>query len=221
MLIVHHLGISQSERIVWLCEELGIDYTLKVHDRHPETSLAQDDYRALHPLGTAPIIQDIDEQGRDLALAESGAIVDYIIHKHGGGRLSVAPDAPNYANYLFWFHFANGSLMPARMIDMVLGMLGIEGAKAEGGPAEMMKARGARVYDLVDSRLGVSDYLAGDELTAADIMSVFPLTTMRLFAPLDFSGHPNIRAWLKRIGARPAYQRAMEKGDPGMELLLD
>ena len=213
MLTVHHLGISQSERIVWLCEELGIPYDLKIYDRDPETRLAPAEYQALHPLGTAPIITD-----GDVALAESGAIVEYIIGKYGDGRLAVAPGAPNHVDYLFWFHFANGSLMPSRMTDLILAFLGIDDSN---DVAAMMKGRGKRVLDLVESRLGVSDYLAGPELTAADIMSVFPLTTMRMFVPLDFSDRPNIRAYLKRIGDRPAYQAAMKKGNPDLPLNLE
>lgn len=212
MLTVHHLGISQSERIVWLCEELEIPYELKVYDRDPVTRLAPPEYQALHPLGTAPIITD-----GDLALAESGAIIDYIIAKYGDGRLSVGPDAANYADYLFWFHFANGSLMPARVLEMILAMIG-EGA--EGDVADMMRQRGKRVFDVMEARLGETDYLAGDDFTAADIISFFPLTTARMFAPFELSDYPNLAAYIARLGARPAYQRAMKKGDPDMPLQL-
>lgn len=212
MLTVHHLGISQSERIVWLCEELEIPYELKIYDRDPVTRLAPPEYQALHPLGTAPIITD-----GDLALAESGAIIEYIIAKHGGGRLAVGPDAPNYADYLFWFHFANGSLMPARVLEMILAMIG-EGA--EGDVADMMRQRGKRVFDVLEARLAETDYLAGDEFTAADIISFFPLTTARMFAPFDLSDYPNLAAYIKRVGERPAYLRAMKKGDPDMPLQL-
>ena len=104
MLIVHHLGKSQSERIVWLCEELAVPYQLKRYDRDPATMLAPPDYKALHPMGAAPVITD-----GDVVLAESGAIVDYIIARHGGGRLALAPAHPDYADYVYWFHFANGS----------------------------------------------------------------------------------------------------------------
>lgn len=212
MLTVHHLRISQSERIVWLCEELGIPYELKAYDRDATTRLAPDAYRALHPLGTAPIITD-----GDLVLAESAAIMAYIIAKHGGGQLAVAPDEPGYADYLFWFHFGNGSLMPGRIMDLVAAMLG-EGMGALG---DAMQARNARMYAMMNVQLGKTEYLAGDAFTAADIISVFPLTTMRMFAPLDLSPYPNIQAYLKRIGARPAYQAAMAKGDPGMTPMLD
>ena len=118
MLVVHHLGISQSERIVWLCEELEIPYQLVHYERDPVTRLAPASYRALHPFGTAPVITD-----GDLVLGESGAIMEYVIAKHGGGRLAVAPDKANYSDYLYWFHFANGTLQPACMRLMVTGAM--------------------------------------------------------------------------------------------------
>ena len=211
MLIVHHLGISQSERIVWLCEELGIPYELKIYERDKVTRMGPPEYKALHPLGTAPIITD-----GDIVLPESGAIIEYIIGKYGNGRLAVGPGAPNFAEYLFWFHFANGSMMPNQM-----GGMGARPAGAEESPrARMMRERGERTWKLVEDRLGQSPYLAGPDFTAADIIMLFPLTTMRAFAPRDISAYPNIRAYLKRIGERPAYRRAMEKGDPQMAPML-
>jgi glutathione S-transferase len=209
MLTVHHLGVSQSERIVWLCEELGIPYTLKRYDRDAVTRLAPAEYKALHPLGTAPIITD-----GEIVLPESGAIMDYIIGKYGHGRLAVAPDAPNFADYLFWFHFANASMMPRQMI-------GMRGAAVDESPrAKMMRERGELAWTLVEERLGEAAYFAGSEFTAADIIMLFPLTTMRAFAPRDLSPYPNILAYLQRIAERPAYKRAMEKGDPQMAPML-
>jgi glutathione S-transferase len=205
MLTVHHLGVSQSERIVWLCEELGVPYELKRYDRDPVTRLAPPEYKALHPLGAAPIITD-----GDVVLPESGAIIEYIIGKYGNGRLAVGPDAPNYADYLFWFHFANGTMMPRQM--QLLG----RPADDETPRARFMRERAEATWDLVERRLGEALYFAGPELTAADIIMVFILTTMRAFAQRDLAAYPNIRAYLKRIGGRPAYQRAMAKGDPDM-----
>jgi len=209
MLVIHHLGISQSDRIVWLCEELGIPYDLKLYDRDPETRLAPAAYRALTPFGTAPVITD-----GDLVLGESAAIVEYIIATYGDGRLAVRPGAPGYADYLFWYHFANGSLMPSAMIDMIAQMAG------GGGVLDALRARLDRAYAQIEARLGETPWLAGADFTAADILSVFPLTTMRLFAPRDLAPYPNIRAYLQRIGARPAFQRAMAKADPGFEVPL-
>ena len=120
MLTVHHLGKSQSERIVWLCEELGIPYELKLYERDPVTRLAPPEYKALHPLGAAPVITD-----GDVVLAELGAIIEYIAAKYGNGRLVLAPDHPDFAQFLYWFHFANGTLQPATGRNMILGRLNL------------------------------------------------------------------------------------------------
>jgi len=212
MLTIHHLGVSQSERIVWLCEELGVAYELKHYVRDPVTRLSPPALVALHPLGAAPVIAD-----GNLLLAESGAITEYIITKYGGGRLTLGPDHPDYAQYLYWFHFANGNLQPVMGRSMVLRRLKL----APDNPVlRAMQGRLDRVLDLVEKRLGEADYLAGSQFTAADIMSVFSLTTMRAFLPLDLAPYPNVLRYLQRIGAREAYQRAMRKGDPGMKPLL-
>jgi glutathione S-transferase len=212
MLTIHHLGKSQSERIVWLCEELGIPYDLKRYERDPVTLLAPLAYKALHPVGTAPVITD-----GDLVLAESGAIVEYIIAKHGGGRLALTPDHPDFVPYLYWFHFANGTLQANMGRNLVLRRLNV----AQDNPVQVaMKGRLDRALELVEARLGEADYLAGAELTAADIMMVFSLTTMRHFLPLDLSGYPHILAYLRRIGAREGYRRAMRRGDPDLTPML-
>jgi glutathione S-transferase len=211
MLKVHHLGISQSDRIVWLCEELGIPYDLVKYDRDPVTRLAPAAYKALHPSETAPVITD-----GDVVLAESGAIVDYILARYGNGALMVAPSAPNFADYLYWLHYGNGSMMPAGMVDLVLGVLGLREAEA----VQPLRARADRAYANVEARLGEAPWFAGPEFTAADIMMLFPLTTMRVFVPRDLSPYPNIRAYLARVGERPAFQRACAKGDPDLVPLL-
>ena len=210
MLTVHHLGRSQSERIVWLCEELGIPYELKRYARAP--LLAPADYKALHPIGSAPVITD-----GDLVLAESGAIVAYIIARHGAGRLALTDGDPDFAQFLYWFHFANGTLQASMGRSMILRRLKL----AEDDPV-MAAANGRldRAFDLVEARTGEARHFAGDEFTSADIMMGFSLTTMRYFLPYDLTPFPNLRAYLQRIGSRPAYRRAMEKGDPGMTPLL-
>ena len=213
MIVVHHLGISQSDRIVWLCEELGIPYQLERYDRDPTTKLAPSAYRALTPFGTAPVITD-----GHLVLGESAAIIEYIINLYGQGRLAVAPGAPAYTDYLFWFHFANGSLMPSAMIDMITAVLG--GDKGDNAVLVSLRARLDRAYAQIEARLGEAPYLAGADFTAADIMTLFPLTTMRVFAPRDVTPYPNIRAYLSRLGERPAFQRAMAKADPGFKVPL-
>ena len=212
MLTIHHLGVSQSERVVWLCEELGIPYTLKLYTRDAVTRLAPPDLRALHPAGTAPVMDD-----GDVRIAESGAIVQYIIAKYGAGRLALPPDHAGFAHYLYWFHFANGNLQPHLGRNMVLNR--IEAAKGHPAAASAQE-RVERALAMVEERLGQVPYFAGNEFTAADIMNVFTLTTMRYFQPWDISGYPQLLAYLARIAQRPAYVAAMAKGDPGMKLLL-
>ncbi|ALR22967.1 glutathione S-transferase family protein [Sphingobium baderi] len=206
MLTVHHLGISQSDRIVWLCEELGIPYELVRYDRDPVTRLAPASYKALHPSGTAPVISD-----DDLVLAESGAIIDYIVAKLGGGRLTLQSDHPDFAQFLYWYHFANGSMMPCMMMLM-----------AEGSVAEMMRDRANRNLVALNEHFAKGNqWLAGEEFTVADIMILFPLTTIRAFVPLDLSPYPHLRSYLKRAIARPAFQRAMAKADPDLQIPAD
>jgi len=212
MLTVHHLGKSQSERIVWLCEELEIPYELKRYDRDPVTRLAPPEYKALHPIGAAPLITD-----GELVLAESGAVIEYIVAKHGNGRLALAADHPDFAQFLYWFHFANGTLQPAMGRNMILSRLRL----AEDNPILLaMRGRLDLALGLVEARLGKVAYFAGREFTTADIMTVFSLTTMRLFLPFDLAPYPAILAYLQRIGKRASYQRAMRKGDPDMTPLL-
>ncbi|UPJ56347.1 glutathione S-transferase family protein [Bradyrhizobium sp. 192] len=213
MLTVHHLGKSQSERIVWLCEELGLPYELKRYARDPVTMLAPPEYKALHPSGAAPVVTD-----GDLVLAESGAIVDYIIAKYGNGRLVLSPNDPGFPQFLYWLHFANGTLQPGMGRMMILNRLDL----AKDNPTLLaMKGRLDRSYDLLDARLRDAEYLAGKAFTTADIMMGFSLTTMRYFQPYELARCPNVVKYLGRVSARPAYRRAMEKGDPGMALLLD
>ena len=212
VLRIHHLGHSQSERIVWLCEELGIPYELQRYTRDPVTMLSPPELRALHALGAAPVIED-----GDLLLAESAAIVEYIIVKHGSGRLKLGPEHPDYASFLYWFHFSNGNLQPGMARLMMVSRAKLP---ADHPVQASVQGRLDRLMALVETRLGESPYFAGREFTAADIMSVFSLTTMRLFQPVDLAPYPNIRAYLQRIGERPAYRRAMAKGDPELTPML-
>ena len=212
MLTVHHLEKSQSERITWLCEELGLPYDLQLYKRDAVTILAPPELKALHPQGTAPIIGD-----DGLVLAESGAVMQYILGKYGQGRLAPGPDDPAFAPYLYWFHFANGTLQPAMGRNMVMRWLKL---RPDNPVLLRMRGRLDGAMDQVEARLGSADFLAGAELTAADIMMVFSLTTMRIFMPLDLAPYPNILAYLQRIGARPAYRGAMRKGDPDLTPLL-
>jgi glutathione S-transferase len=196
----------------WVCEELKLPYELKLYARDPVTMLAPPEYKALHPIGAAPVIRD-----GDLVLAESGAIMEYILVRYGNGRLVPAANDPDFAAHLYWFHFANGTLQPSMGRNMILRRLNL----AEDNPVSLaMKERLDRALNLVENRLSNAAYFAGSAFTAADIIMVFSLTTMRYFLPLDIQPYRNIVAYLARIGQRPAYQTAMQKGDPGMALLL-
>jgi len=212
MLTIHHLGKSQSERIIWLCEELGLPYALQRYERHPVTILAPPELQAIHPMGAAPVITD-----GDVVLAESGAIMQYIIARHGGGRLAPGPEHPDFAHYLYWFHFANGNLQPNMGRNMVLRRLDLP---ADNPVLLAMRGRLDRALALVEARLSESAFFAGSEFTAADIIMMFSLTTMRHFLPLDLTPYPAILAYLQRIGARETYRRAMHKADPDLAPLL-
>jgi glutathione S-transferase len=212
MLTVHHLGKSQSERIVWLCEELGIPYTLQHHVRDPVTGFSPPELRALTPMGAAPVIQD-----GDLTLPETMAVIEYILTTYRDGGLVVRPDQPGWRDYLYWLHFANGSLQPVMGRNAILRRAKLP----DDAPLVVnTKERLHRAFSHVDNRLAASAFLGADRLTVADIVAVFSLTTMRYFMPVDLSPYPNIRAYLQRIGALEGYRRAMAKSDPGMELLL-
>lgn len=203
MLTVHHLGVSQSERIVWLCEELGVPFELKRYERRADNHFAPDEYKSLHPAQTAPVITD-----GDLALAESGAICDYIVARYGQGRLVPAADSPDFVHHLFWMHFANGSFMAILLADLALNMAAVTDRPA------FVDDRKARAWALAEAHLAQHAYFGGTDLTTADIMMGFILTTMRAFSGTTLDDYPAIRAYVERIGARPAYQRAMAAAEP-------
>lgn len=210
MLTVHHLRISQSERIVWLCEELGLDYDLKLYNRDPETRLAPPELKALHPMQVAPLIED-----GDILLGESGAIVEYIIGKYAPDtELVPGPDHPDFADHLYWFHFANATFMTNGMMQIAVNAVG----------AQMPETLGKRVTNAwaqIEDRLGKADYFGGAQLTTADIMMLFQLTTSRAFNGMTIDHLPNLKAYLQRIGQREAYQRAMARCEPGFPPKLD
>lgn len=208
-LIVHHLHVSQSERIPWLCEELGVSYQLKTYKRAP--ILAPPEYKALHPIGAAPVIQD-----GDLTLAESGACIEYICHKCANGKLFLPSDHVKYADFLYWWHWANGTFAPA-----LTGAVSSRSAPEKTIGSTITNQRFKNSLVMLNERVGNNIWLAGDEFTAADIMLVFPLTTMRYFYPFSLEEYSGIVGYLGRIGRREAYQKAMRKIDPGMKLLLE
>jgi len=211
MLTVHHLGISQSERIVWLCEELGLTYELKRYDRRADNRLAPDEYKKLHPMGIAPVITD-----GDLVLGESGAICDYICARYGDGRLTPGPNDPDFADHLFWFHWSNGTFMTTLMMQLVLS-----GGDSGNPAAVFVEDRSRRMWAMVETRLGQTQFFGGRNLTTADIMMVYCLTTTRAFRGTSIDDYPKLKAYLARIGARPAYQKAMAKAEPGMTPMLN
>jgi glutathione S-transferase len=205
MITIYHLTASRSERIVWLMEELGLPYDLQVFAREPNGA-APAAMKDLHALGKAPIIRD-----GGIVLAESGAIVDYIVHRHGGGRLAPPPASPAYADYVYWLHFAEGSLMSLMLIALVVSRI----PEAAQSPVrtrvlERLKA----MLAFVDAGLAAREYFAGDAFTAADVMMLFPFTTMRGFLEYDIQPYANIVRYVERIGARPAYRKAMSIAGP-------
>ena len=205
MITIYHLGRSQSDRVVWLAEELGLTYGIEWFHRQPDM-LAPPELADVHPLGRAPIIRDGER-----VIAESGAIVEYLARRYGDGRLTVAPDAPNYADYLFWFHFASGTLMPFLMVEMTVEV----GAAARGHPMiRHLADQLDTVYALYEERLATVRHLAGDELTLADIMSAFAFTAMANYGGRDLQRYTNICAYVRRLQSRPAYIRAMAIAGP-------
>jgi len=205
MITIYHLDTSRSERIVWLMEELDLLYKLELYLRQPNGA-APDALKTIHPLGKAPIIRD-----GDTVLAESGAIVEYIVNRHAGGRLGVAPPDPYYARYLYWIHFAEGSLMSLMIVALVLTRVP-DGDKTPAGMRVL--ARMKQMLSFVDAELADGPYFVGAEFTAADVMMTFTFTTMRHFLDYDLEPYANIAAYLKRIEARPAFQRAMARAGP-------
>lgn len=205
MITVHHLSTSRSERIVWLLEELGLEYKLDWFQREANGA-APASMRQIHPIGKAPIITD-----GDTALAESGAIVEYIVRRHAGGRLGVEPQSPDYARYAYWMHFAEGSLMSLMLIALVLSRV----PEAKDSPVKArITNRMTQMLAFVDGELAGRSYFVGDAFTAADVMMLFPFTTMRRYLEYDLALYPNVQAYLARIELRPAYRKAMALAGP-------
>ncbi len=216
MLTLHHLEYSQSFRILWLLEEIGAKYDLKLYNRDPESNLAPADYKAISPLGTAPVITD-----GDLALAESNAIIDYILDQHPGSSLRPVADDRHRARHLFWFHASQGSLMSIGGIEMIMRVLESrspwpiskllsavfgQARKAFTGP------RNAIMLAKIESDLGAAPWFGGDEVTAADITMSYPMESLRDREELG-EAHPNAMAWFKRVEALPSYKSARKIDD--------
>jgi glutathione S-transferase len=206
MLIIHHLGVSQSDRVVWLMEELGLPYRMKWYDRGPD-GLMPPEYVALHPAATAPVVED---DGR--MLAESAAILEYVCHRYAGGKLTVRPDQPNYFDYLYFMHW-NNNVQGVFFAKLALGpdATGPQADRVNG----FIKRRQDGYYRVLEQRLAQSPYLAGPEFTCADIMVTFNLTELPLFGGRKIDDLPNTQAYVARMAARPAYARAMALAGPG------
>jgi glutathione S-transferase len=188
-------------------EELGLPYKLEKYQRRPDM-LAPVSLQQVSPLGKAPAIRD-----GDLTLIESGAIVEYIINRHGGGRLGVPVNSPDYPRYVQWMHFAEGSAMPQFMITLLFGGF-IPGVDQSHPMVKAFNARTPEMLRFLDGELARSSYFVGNDFTAADLMMNFPFGMLTRFAQYDLSPYPNITAHLARIVARPAYQKAMALAGP-------
>jgi len=202
MLVVHHLNDSRSQRILWLLEELGTPYEIKNYKRDATTRLAPPELKAVHPLGKSPVVTE-----GDATVIESGAIIDYIIRHHGGGKLAPAPDSKDYDVYQQWLHYAEGSAMLPLMLFMYVGRLG-----EAGGPLHpRIESEIANHLGYVEGVLAGRDWLMG-EFSAADIQMSFVGEVTGAFG--RYGAYPNIAAWVKRFQDRPAYRKALEKGGP-------
>jgi glutathione S-transferase len=218
MLTLHHLNNSRSQRVLWLLEELGLDYQIQRYQRDATTMLAPASLRAVHPLGKSPVLTD-----GDMVLAESGAIVEAVIEQHGKGRLAPALGTPERLRYRYWLHYAEGSAMPPLLLKLIFDK--IENTKMPFFVKPIAKAISANVkksfilpqlkthLDFMEAELGKSLWFAGDEFSGADIQMSFPIEAAQARGGLD-SSRPNLMAYLARIRERPAYQRALEKGGP-------
>jgi glutathione S-transferase len=203
MLTVHHLNESRSQRILWLLEELDLPYEIVFHTRDPKTRLAPPSLTAIHPLGKSPVIVD-----GGLTVIESGAIIDYVIRRHGEGRLAPDPAAADFDRYQQWLHYAEGSAMLPLMLHLYVSRLGEAGALL----APRVESELANHLGYLDASLQRREYLVGDGLTGADIQMSFVPEVARAMGKL--ADYPHMAAWIGRMHARPAWKTALEKSGP-------
>ncbi|WP_392534773.1 glutathione S-transferase family protein [Nostoc sp. C117] len=203
MIVVHHLNNSRSQRVLWLLEELGIEYKIEFYERDQKTMLAPASLRQIHPLGKSPVITD-DEK----TVAESGAIVEYIVGRYGNGRLIPAFGTKERLRYTYWLHYAEGSAMPPLVMNLIFNRFGAgDGSANSAFIAPQIELH----FNYIEGELGKSTWFAGEEFTAADIQMSFPLELVGMQAEL-ISSRPKIKQFIERIHARPAYERALERG---------
>jgi len=218
MITVHHLNNSRSQRVLWLLEELGLPYEIKHYQRDPATMLAPAELRAVHPLGKSPVIAD-----GDVTVAESGAIIEYLIETYGKGRLVPPAGTAEKRRWSYWLHFAEGSAMSPLLMKLVFDR--VRSAPMPFFVKPIAKGISKKVLgsfvepniraqlDYMESELSQRAWFAGNDFTAADIQMSFPVEAARQRAGLNES-RPHLMAWLERIHARPAYQRALARGGP-------
>jgi glutathione S-transferase len=219
MITVHHLNNSRSQRVLWLLEELGVAYTVKRYERDTETMLAPPELKAIHPLGKSPVITDGDK-----TLAESGAIVEYLVATYGNGRLIPPDGTPERLKYTYWLHYAEGSAMPPLLLKLIFDR--IESAPmpffvkpiakkiAQTVKTQFITPQIETHFGFIEKELAKTGWFAGSDFTAADIQMSFPVEGAAARGGMTKDKRPNIFAYLERIHARPAYKAALEKGGP-------
>ena len=218
MITVHHLENSRSQRVLWLLEELGLRYDVRRYARDRKTLYAPPELALVHPLGKSPVITD-----GDITVAESGAIVEYLIDTHGQGRLRPAPGTAEQRRYTYWLHFSEGSLMPPMLMKLVFDKVReapvpffvkpVVRGVADKVTASYIAPNLTRLLAFMENELATRPWFAGDEFTAADIQMSYPIEAAQARAVLD-KRHPALQQWLARIQSRPAYRRALEVGGP-------
>lgn len=217
MITVHHLNNSRSQRVLWLLEELGLDYEVKRYERDARTMLAPAELRAIHPLGKSPVLDDGDER-----VAETGAIIEHLLDAHGAGRLRPAAGTPEARRFTYWLHYAEGSAMTPLLLKLIFGQIPkrtpalvrpIAKGISKAMDANMIDPSIASHTAYWEAELGKADWFADSDFTAADIMMSFPVEAASSRAPFG-PNKPRLKAFLERIHARPAYQRALERGGP-------
>lgn len=203
MLILHHLNNSRSQRIIWLLEELGVEYEIKPYQRDPDTQRAPAELKAVHQLGKSPVLED-----DGLIIAETGAIIVYLLDKFGDGKLRPKKGTQEYVDYVHFLHFAEGSAMLPLLLALYTGFLGEAGAPIQPMIMSEIKA----ILDYCEYHLISKTWFAGDEMTGADIQMIFPLEAAKARGRLK--GYEACNEYVDRVHALPAYQRALEKGGP-------
>ena len=218
MITVHHLNNSRSQRVLWLLEELGLPYDIRKYQRDAQTLLAPPELLQVHPLGKSPVITD-----DGVTVAESGAIIEYLIERYGNGRLAPAIGTPERLRWRYWLHFAEGTAMSPLLLKLIFDRIPQAPMPFFAKPIarsicakvleRMVEPNLRRQLDFMESELGRSDWFAGADFSAADIQMSFPVEASAQRAGLDAS-RPKLMAFLKRIHARPAYRQALERGGP-------